>query len=220
MPRAAAKAARTDPGLSQRHHLKAQLRKASRYRGAKDMVPLCSSAWAPPIAPRSADRFFFRRMESLPSQWTPASGCTMRSRLGRRGPVHSAYRIRRKCRTGRADAQRQPTPPGPDLQQRGSTCWRMAEYRLPVLAGPEYGNATKTYTNTAAASILLASEILDLPWQKMPTVSSKSTLARSTASSPGAATWKHSAVGQPTSRSSAEGQATAPRSWERCASAR
>src|SRR6202021_2585434 len=47
-----------------------------------------------------------------------------------------------------------------------STCWRMAEYRLPVLAGPEYGNATKTYTNTAAASILLASEILDLPWQE------------------------------------------------------
>ncbi len=38
-----------------------------------------------------------------------------------------------------------------------STCWRLAENRLPVLAGPEYGNATKTYTNTAAAAILLAS---------------------------------------------------------------
>ena len=25
-----------------------------------------------------------------------------------------------------------------------STCWRLAENRLPVLAGPEYGNATKT----------------------------------------------------------------------------
>lgn len=45
-----------------------------------------------------------------------------------------------------------------------STCWRLAENRLPVLAGPEYGNATKTYTNTAAAAILLASEILELPW--------------------------------------------------------
>jgi glutamine---fructose-6-phosphate transaminase (isomerizing) len=47
-----------------------------------------------------------------------------------------------------------------------STCWRLAENRLPVLAGPEYGNATKTYTNTAAASIVLASEILQLPWQE------------------------------------------------------
>jgi glucosamine--fructose-6-phosphate aminotransferase (isomerizing) len=47
-----------------------------------------------------------------------------------------------------------------------STCWRIAQYRLPVLAGPEYGNATKTYTNTAAASIVLASEMLELPWQE------------------------------------------------------
>jgi glucosamine--fructose-6-phosphate aminotransferase (isomerizing) len=47
-----------------------------------------------------------------------------------------------------------------------STCWRLAENRLPVLAGPEYGNATKTYTNTAAASIVLASEMLELPWQE------------------------------------------------------
>lgn len=47
-----------------------------------------------------------------------------------------------------------------------STCWKMAENRLPVLAGPEYGNATKTYTNTAAAAIVLASEMLGLPWQQ------------------------------------------------------
>jgi glucosamine--fructose-6-phosphate aminotransferase (isomerizing) len=45
-----------------------------------------------------------------------------------------------------------------------STCWRMAENRLPVLAGPEYGNATKTYTNSAAAAVLLASEMLERPW--------------------------------------------------------
>jgi glucosamine--fructose-6-phosphate aminotransferase (isomerizing) len=45
-----------------------------------------------------------------------------------------------------------------------STCWSLAEKRLPVLAGPEYGNATKTYTNATAASIILASEILDRPW--------------------------------------------------------
>jgi len=47
-----------------------------------------------------------------------------------------------------------------------STCWGMAENKLPVLAGPEYGNATKTYTNATAASIIAASEILGLPWQK------------------------------------------------------
>jgi glucosamine--fructose-6-phosphate aminotransferase (isomerizing) len=47
-----------------------------------------------------------------------------------------------------------------------STCWGLAENRLPILAGPEYGNATKTYTNAAAASIILASEILSLPWEK------------------------------------------------------
>jgi glucosamine--fructose-6-phosphate aminotransferase (isomerizing) len=37
--------------------------------------------------------------------------------------------------------------------------------RLPILAGPEYGNATKTYTNSTAAAIILASEILEHPWQ-------------------------------------------------------
>jgi glucosamine--fructose-6-phosphate aminotransferase (isomerizing) len=46
-----------------------------------------------------------------------------------------------------------------------STCWKLAENRLPILAGPEYGNATKTYTNATAASIILASEILDRPWK-------------------------------------------------------
>lgn len=46
-----------------------------------------------------------------------------------------------------------------------STCWRLAENRLPVLAGPEYGNATKTHTNSAAAAIVLASEMLERPWQ-------------------------------------------------------
>jgi glutamine---fructose-6-phosphate transaminase (isomerizing) len=47
-----------------------------------------------------------------------------------------------------------------------STCWNLAKYRLPILAGPEYGNATKTYTNSTAAAIILASEILDLPWKE------------------------------------------------------
>jgi len=47
-----------------------------------------------------------------------------------------------------------------------STCWNLTENRLPILAGPEYGNATKTYTNATAASIILASEIVGLTWQK------------------------------------------------------
>jgi glutamine---fructose-6-phosphate transaminase (isomerizing) len=46
-----------------------------------------------------------------------------------------------------------------------STCWKLAENKLPILAGPEYGNATKTYINATAASIILASEILDRPWE-------------------------------------------------------
>jgi glucosamine--fructose-6-phosphate aminotransferase (isomerizing) len=48
---------------------------------------------------------------------------------------------------------------------QGSPCWRLAKHRLPILAGPEYGNATKTYTNSTAASIILASEILGCEWK-------------------------------------------------------
>jgi glutamine---fructose-6-phosphate transaminase (isomerizing) len=47
-----------------------------------------------------------------------------------------------------------------------STCWRMTDNRLPILAGPEYGNATKTYTNATAASIIVAAEILGHSWEK------------------------------------------------------
>src|SRR5579859_178512 len=47
-----------------------------------------------------------------------------------------------------------------------STCWSLAEHKIPILAGPEYGNATKTYTNATAASIILASEILGRPWHE------------------------------------------------------
>ena len=57
-------------------------------------------------------------------------------------------------------------PLGLICNNTASTCWRLAEHRLPVLAGPEYGNATKSYANTAAAAILLASEMLDRPWQQ------------------------------------------------------
>ena len=47
-----------------------------------------------------------------------------------------------------------------------SACWRLAAHRLPILAGPEYGNATKTYTNATAAAIILASEIVGHPWEQ------------------------------------------------------
>jgi glutamine---fructose-6-phosphate transaminase (isomerizing) len=46
-----------------------------------------------------------------------------------------------------------------------SICWNLAASRLPILAGPEYGNATKTYTNATAAAIILASEIAGRPWR-------------------------------------------------------
>ncbi|MGA7155450.1 MAG: SIS domain-containing protein [Acidobacteriaceae bacterium] len=46
-----------------------------------------------------------------------------------------------------------------------STCWKLARNRLPILAGPEYGNATKTYTNSTAAAIVLASTIVGHPWE-------------------------------------------------------
>jgi glucosamine--fructose-6-phosphate aminotransferase (isomerizing) len=47
-----------------------------------------------------------------------------------------------------------------------SACWSLAQHRLPILAGPEYGNATKTYTNATAACIVLASHILGRAWQE------------------------------------------------------
>ncbi len=47
-----------------------------------------------------------------------------------------------------------------------STCWNLATNRLPILAGPEYGNATKTYINGTAAAIILASEMLRRPWKQ------------------------------------------------------
>ena len=45
-----------------------------------------------------------------------------------------------------------------------SACWSLVRNKLPILAGPEYGNATKTYTNATAACIVLASHILGRSW--------------------------------------------------------
>jgi glucosamine--fructose-6-phosphate aminotransferase (isomerizing) len=46
-----------------------------------------------------------------------------------------------------------------------SACWSSTRTRLPILAGPEYGNATKTYTNATAACIVLASHMMGRAWQ-------------------------------------------------------
>jgi len=46
-----------------------------------------------------------------------------------------------------------------------SKCWALADIRLPILAGPEYGNATKTYTNATGAAIVAAAEMLGREWQ-------------------------------------------------------
>lgn len=47
-----------------------------------------------------------------------------------------------------------------------STCWSLTRNHFPILAGPEYGIATKTYTNATAACIVIASHLLGRPWQK------------------------------------------------------
>jgi len=56
--------------------------------------------------------------------------------------------------------------PGLLCNNAASACWHLAEHKLPILAGPEYGNATKTYTNATAAAIILASAIAGRPWQQ------------------------------------------------------
>jgi glucosamine--fructose-6-phosphate aminotransferase (isomerizing) len=46
-----------------------------------------------------------------------------------------------------------------------SPCWSLTQHHFPILAGPEYGNATKTYTNATAACILIAAHLSGYPWQ-------------------------------------------------------
>ena len=59
-----------------------------------------------------------------------------------------------------------------------SSCWREADIRLPILAGIEKGNATKSYTNCAAVSNILAAELLGQRWQS-EAAQVESALARS-----------------------------------------
>jgi glucosamine--fructose-6-phosphate aminotransferase (isomerizing) len=46
-----------------------------------------------------------------------------------------------------------------------SSCWSLVKQKLPIFAGPEYGNATKTYTNATAACLLLAYQMAGRTWQ-------------------------------------------------------
>lgn len=55
-----------------------------------------------------------------------------------------------------------------------STCWKLAANKLPILAGPEYGCATKTYTNATAAAIILAAEMLGISWERDAELASQS----------------------------------------------
>jgi glutamine---fructose-6-phosphate transaminase (isomerizing) len=57
-------------------------------------------------------------------------------------------------------------PLGLICNNKASPCWHLAKNKLPILAGPEYGNATKSYTNATAAAIITAYEILGRPWQQ------------------------------------------------------
>jgi glucosamine--fructose-6-phosphate aminotransferase (isomerizing) len=49
--------------------------------------------------------------------------------------------------------------------QPASSCWKAASIHLPILAGEEKGNATKSYINCAAVCMILASELLGQFWQ-------------------------------------------------------
>jgi glutamine---fructose-6-phosphate transaminase (isomerizing) len=57
-------------------------------------------------------------------------------------------------------------PVGLLCNNAASPCWKLGRNNLPILAGPEYGIATKTYTNATAAAIIMASEMLGIPWEK------------------------------------------------------
>jgi len=78
-----------------------------------------------------------------------------------------------------------------------SACWQLAQNKLPILAGPEYGNATKTYTNATAASIILASEIAGLPWKQDADQAAEVFAAHLDPSSQGAVNWSYSAEALP-----------------------
>ena len=57
-------------------------------------------------------------------------------------------------------------PTGLISNNSASTGWGLSANRLPILAGPEYGNATKTYSNATAAAIILAAKIVNHDWQE------------------------------------------------------
>lgn len=58
--------------------------------------------------------------------------------------------------------------PGPRIlvsNASESPCWSAAKVRLPILAGPERANATKTYVNSTAVCTIIGSELAGHNWQ-------------------------------------------------------
>jgi len=47
-----------------------------------------------------------------------------------------------------------------------SSCWSHSQIRFPIMAGPELANATKTFTNSTAACVILASELSGQEWER------------------------------------------------------
>ena len=45
-----------------------------------------------------------------------------------------------------------------------SRCWTASSIRLPILAGTERSNATKSFTNATAISVIAASFLMNYPW--------------------------------------------------------
>jgi glucosamine--fructose-6-phosphate aminotransferase (isomerizing) len=45
-----------------------------------------------------------------------------------------------------------------------SSCWQLAQVRLPILAGIEKANASKTFTNSLVACLILGSELTKTNW--------------------------------------------------------
>jgi glucosamine--fructose-6-phosphate aminotransferase (isomerizing) len=46
-----------------------------------------------------------------------------------------------------------------------SSCWSNAQIRFPIMAGTEHANATKSFVNSTAACIILASELTGREWK-------------------------------------------------------
>ena len=127
----------------------------------------CLSAWELLIVLPSAGRFCCSRTGARRSLSMPENGCIMRPRCGMMPRSLSCSLLPGRARNwSNSSSEAGDRALGLICNNPASTCWHLAENKLPILAGPEYGNATKTYTNATAAAIILASEIVGRPWKQ------------------------------------------------------